>query len=309
MVEIVRVEADMNNLTIVDNTNIQDKIFTIRGVQVILDRDLAALYQVETKVFNQAVKRNIDRFPEDFRFQLTQEEYEGLRSQFVTSSATHGGRRYLPYVFTEQGVSMLSAILKSKIAIDISIQIIRSFVQMRKFISNNALVFDKIDHIEQKLLKHDSQFEEIFKAIEAQDIQPTQGVFFDGQIFDAYVFISKLIKKAKSSIIIVDNYIDESVLLQLSSDVADGVKISILTKTISKKLAQDLEKHNAQYQAITIKNFTLAHDRFLIIDQKEIYHIGASLKDLGKKWFAFSKLDGSSFSLMHKINEVLENEQ
>ncbi len=281
-----------------DESNIQSMIFTLRGLQVMLDRDLAELYGVETKVFNQAVKRNIARFPDGFRFQLSEIEFQDLRSQFVTSSE-HGGRRYLPYAFTEQGVSMLSAVLNSDMAIETSIKIIDSFVNMRKFISSNALVFQKFDAIEQKLLKHDENFNKIFDAIESKDVKPSQGVFYDGQIFDAYLFVCDLIKSAKSSIVLIDNYIDESVLALLSKR-DTNCTATIYTKTITKAIELDLAKHNAQYSKIELRKFDLSHDRFLLIDDA-VYHIGASLKDLGKKWFAFSRMDKTSFEIMGKL--------
>ncbi len=287
-----------SELITTNDQNIQSRIFTLRGLQVMLDSDLAQLYGVETKVFNQAVKRNIERFPERFRFQLSEDEFQNLRSQFVTSSE-HGGRRYLPYAFTEQGVSMLSAVLNSPTAIDTSIKIIDSFVNMRKFIAQNALIFQKFDQIEQKLLRHDDNFEKIFKAIESKDAAPRQGIFFDGQIFDAYIFASELIKSAKKSIILIDNYIDESVLLLLSKRAADCTT-TVYTKNITKALELDLAKHNAQYPKIEIKKFDLSHDRFLLIDD-EVYHIGASLKDLGKKWFAFSRMDRGSLDILGKL--------
>ena len=190
---------------------ILNHIYTIRGVQVMLDRDLAKMYQVDTKILNRAVKRNINRFPDKFRFQITKKEFHNLRSHIDTSSE-HGGRRYLPYVFTEQGVSMLSAILRSDVAIEISIQIINAFVEMRKFIATNAGIFQRIDKLEQKQIKTDEKFEQIFKALENKSIKPKQGIFYDVQIFDAYVFVANLIKEAKKSIILIDNYIDETVL-------------------------------------------------------------------------------------------------
>jgi len=293
------------NQTIVrlESKIIHDKIYSVRGMQVMLDRDLAELYQVKTKVFNQAIKRNIERFPSlKFRFQLTTEEYHHLRSQIVTSSLEkHGGRRYLPYAFTEQGVAMLSAILKSQVAIQISIQIMEAFVNMRKFLTQNAMIFQKFDYIEQKLFGHDQDINKIFKTIESKEIQPKQGIFFEGQIFDTYVFISKLIKQAKQSIILIDNYIDESVLTLLSKRSKNCTAI-IYTKTISKKLALDLKKHNEQYLPIKIKTFQHAHDRFMMLDNVEIYHIGASLKDLGKKWFAFSKFDKKALEFFERLN-------
>ncbi|MBS4068093.1 MAG: ORF6N domain-containing protein [Sulfurimonas sp.] len=304
----------MNELAI--QTTIENMIFTIRGLQVMVDKDLAELYGVETKVLNQAVKRNENRFPDDFRFQLTEAEYQNLRSQFMTSSEQDSLRsqsvtlknnrgkhtKYLPYAFTEQGVSMLSAVLKSDIAIEISVKIIRSFVNMRKLISNNALIFQRLESLEQKQFKTDEKFEKLFDALEDKSIKLKQGIFYDGQIFDAYAFISELIRKAKKSIILIDNYCDDSTLTHLSK--ADPkVKITLLSKTISRQLKLDIEKYNAQYKNLEAKEFNSSHDRFLILDNKEIYHIGASLKDLGKKWFVFSLLEVESFGLMGRVRE------
>ena len=290
----------MNEIAIADEHTIQNKIYTLRGLQVMLDRDLAELYGVETKVFNQAVKRNGERFPADFMFQLTKEELENWRSQFVTSNKEKMGLRRPPYAFTEQGVSMLSAILKSPVAVDMSVKIIRTFVTMRKFIASNALLFQKIDTIEQKLLKHDEKFNQLFSAIESKELKPDHGIFYENQIFDAYVFASNLIKSAKRSIILIDNYIDESVLVLLSKR-ADGCRATIYTKTITSQLSLDIKKHNAQYPPIEIKEFSASHDRFIILDGEEIYHIGASLKDLGKKWFAFSKFEKGSVEMLGRL--------
>ena len=301
----------MNEVIIVE-AELQKKIFTIRGVQVMLDSDLAELYNVETKVFNQAVKRNIVRFPEKYRFQLTDVEFDNLRSQFVTSSENSlrsqfvtlknnrgKHRKYLPYVFTEQGVSMLSAVLKSEIAIEISIKIMDSFVAMRKFVAQNAGMFQRLENVEQKLLKHDDNFTKLFNALESKELKPTQGIFYNGEIFDAYVFVNKLIKSAKHSIILIDNYIDETTLLLFSKN--PKVKITVYTKNISKNLELDVAKYNAQYNTLKFEKFDLSHDRFLIIDDA-IYHIGASLKDLGKKWFAFNSMDKFSFDIINKLN-------
>lgn len=305
----------MDNITTIDNKNLQDKIYTIRGQQVMLDSDLAELYQVETKNLNKAVNRNIERFPKKFRFQLTEEEYQNLRFQFGTSNSNDSlrfqngtlesqrgkHRKYLPYVFTEQGVSMLSAVLRSKIAVQVSIQIIEAFVNMRKFISNNALIFQRLDTLEQKQFKTDEKIESILNAIEDKSIKPKQGIFYDGQVYDAYIFVNDLIKSAKSSIVIIDNYIDESVLTLLSKR-DEKVSCIIYTKNIIRQLKLDLEKYNTQYPKIEIKKFEDSHDRFLILDDKEVYHIGASLKDLGKKWFAFSKFDIKAFDMLSKLN-------
>ena len=287
----------MNELIQTEQT-IQKVIFTVRGKQVMLDKDLAELYHIETKVFNQAVKRNIKRFPESFRFQLTKIELENLRSQIVTFKENLN-TKYLPYVFTEQGVSMLSAVLKSDVAIDISIKIIESFVNMRKIITSNSLMFERFERIEQKLSLHDKNFDEIFNAIEDKSIKPKQGIFYDGQTFDAYAFVADLIKSAKNSIVLIDNYIDETVLTLFSKN--QNIEVTLYTKSISKQLKLDIEKYNTQYNKIIIKQFNASHDRFLIIDEKEVYHIGASLKDLGKKWFGFSKMERESFELMGRV--------
>lgn len=260
---------------IITKIAIQEKIYHVRGLPVMLDSELADIYGVETKIFNQAVKRNVARFPEAFRFQLTELEYNNLRSQIVTSSY-HGGRRYLPYVFTEQGVAMLSAVLKSKTAIELSIQIINAFVQMRKFVAAHSELLERLQHIEQKQIsfeiKTQEKFETIFAALEEKPLLSKQGVFYDGQVFDAYLFVSKLIRSAKHSIILLDNYIDETVLEHLSKSLST-VKVSILTKKISDHLKLDIKKYNAQYQKINLIHFELSHDRFLIIDEKDIYHI------------------------------------
>jgi hypothetical protein len=297
------------DIVLLNKQDIRSKIFTIRGVQVMLDRDLASIYGVETKIFNQAVKRNGNRFPERFRFQLTEEEYQILRSQFVTSRSEHGGSRYLPYAFTEQGVAMLSSVLKNKTAVEVSIRLIDSFIEMRRFIQNYALLFQRLDKVElqqfQYKLETDEKFEYILKALEEGKELPKQGIFFDGQFFDAYSFISDLIRSARKSIILIDNYIDDSVLTILEKRVK-GVNVTIYTKTISKQLKLDLAKYNAQYPAITVKELKDSHDRFLILDETEVYHIGASLKDLGKKWFAFSKFSKEAFGLVKKLEENRE---
>jgi len=281
------------------NQDIQSKIYTIRGLQVMLDRDLAKLYEVETKVFKQAVNRNIDRFPQDFMFELTKEELENWRSQFVTSNSDKMGLRRAPYAFTEQGVSMLSGILKSKVAIEVSVNIIRTFINMRKLISSNSMLFQKFEYIEQKLIQYDEKFAKVFEAIEQKEIKPSFGIFYDGQMFDAYIFISDLIRGAKSKIVLIDNYIDDSVLTFFSKN--QNVDVTIYTHTVSKQLKLDIEKYNSQYKAITIKSFKDSHDRFMIIDDNEVYHIGASLKDLGKKWFAFSKIGIEPLDILDKL--------
>jgi len=294
-------------LTISDQDIIKNKIYTIRGMQVMLDRDLAELYEVKTKVLNQAVKRNIERFPPNFMFQLTiNEKYELVTNCDQFDNLKHSSNN--PFVFTEQGVSMLAGILKSKVAIKISIQIIDAFVAMRKFITVNSQIFQRLDHIEQKQLEHkidsDKKFDKLFTAMEANELTPKQGIFFDGQIFDAYKFVSDLIRSSKNSIILIDNYIDDSVLAMLAKR-NKNVSALILTKNIPKQLQLDLKKHNAQYPAIEIQKFEYSHDRFIILDAKDVYHFGASLKDLGKKWFAFSKMDTKIFGIKKKLPKII----
>jgi len=269
-------------------------------MQVMLDTDLAELYNVETKRLNEQVSRNIERFSQEFMFQLSKKEIENLRSQIATSRLEYGGRRYLPYAFTEQGVAMLSGVLKSDTAVRISIQIINAFVAMRRFIASNAQIFQRLDGVEKKQIEHDQKFEEIFDAIQSKDIKPEKGIFFDGQIFDAYTFVSDIIRTADTSIILIDNYIDDSVLT-LFTKRKKNVSVTIFTKEITKQLLLDLNKYNAQYPPIEMKLFKDSHDRFLIIDNKIVYHFGASLKDLGKKWFAFCKFDTDAFKMMDKL--------
>ena len=294
----------MNNLALIDNQSIQNKIYTIRGVQVMIDRDLAILYGVETRRLNEQVKRNIERFPEEFMFQMTKEELENWMSQIATSNKETMGLRKMPFAFTEQGVSMLSSVLKSDTAIQTSIQIINTFVNMRKFISLNASIFQRLDNIEtkqqQNKLESDEKFNKIFDAIEEKGIPQKQHIFYDGQIFDAYLFVSDIIKSAKTSIKLIDNYVDESTLV-LFTKRDTKVNMKIYTKTISKQLQLDLQKHNAQYPKIEIEKFNLSHDRFLIIDNMDVYHFGASLKDLGKKWFAVSMMDVDSFEFLKRL--------
>ena len=288
-----------NELVTIDD--IRSRIYTIRGVQAMLDMDLAALYRVETRVLNQAVKRNRERFPEQFCFQLSDGEFEILKSQIVMSS--WGGRRTNPYAFTEQGVAMLSAVLKSDVAVEISVKIIDAFVAMRRFLFANAQVFQRLDTLEIKQLETDKKIEQVLNAIESKELQPRQGIFFDGQIFDAYQFVSDLFRSAEESIVMIDNYIDDSVLTHLSKRKKD-VKVILFTKNISRSLALDVKKFNEQYPAIEIKEFKNAHDRFIIIDNTTVYHFGASLKDLGKKWFAFSKMDIGAVEMLTRLKEM-----
>ncbi len=278
--------------------NVEHLIYTIRGVQVMFDRDLAMLYGVETKVLNQAVKRNITRFPNDFMFQLTSEECS--RSQFVTLNIKRGQNiKYLPNAFTENGIAMLSSVLRSPTAIEANIRIMRAFTSMRHFLASNAQIFQRLSTIEYHQIETDKRIDEVFKRIDAQT-PPQQGIFFDGQVFDAYRFVSDLIKKAKQSIVLIDNYVDDSVLSLLDKR-ESNVSAKIYTQNISPQLQLDINKHNSQYPVIEVNQFNKAHDRFLLIDD-EIYHIGASIKDLGKKWFAFTLMrDITAKELIKKI--------
>lgn len=291
------------NIIVYDHALIQNKIYTIRSLQVMLDSDLAKLYDVDTGRLNEQVRRNKARFPKEFMFQLTGEENENLMSQIAISSETHGGRRKLPYVFTEQGVAMLSSVLRSKAAVKVSIQIIDAFVSMRKFISQNTGIFQRLDKVEYKQLEADEKFEKLFDALQSKDLEPKQGIFYDGQIFDAYKFVSVLIRKADKSILLIDNYIDETVL-DLLTKKKNNVAVTIFTNRITKAMLLDVEKFNSQYPTLELKKFTKAHDRFLIIDNKYVYHFGASLKDLGKKWFAFSKFDKEAFSILENLKKI-----
>ena len=259
-------------------------------------------------VLNQAVKRNLERFPEDFMFQLTKEEFEIWKSQFVTSKSILMGARKLPYAFTEQGIAMLSSVLKSQTAVDVNIRIMRAFVSMRRFIATNSQLFQRLETIEYHQLEMkqhqeitDKRIDEVFKRLDA-NIPPVQGIFYDGQVFDAYRFVSDLMRKAKKSIVLIDNYVDDTVLTLLDKREV-GVAATIYTQRISSQFQLDVDRHNIQYPHIEIKQFNKAHDRFLLIDD-EVYHIGASIKDLGKKWFGFTLMrDITSTELIDKIQE------
>ena len=280
--------------------NIEPLIKVIRGQQVMLDKDLATLYGVETRVLNQTVKRNIERFPDDFRFELSREEC--LRSQIVISNG-RGGNRYSTYAFTEQGVAMLSSVLRSQTAIEVNIRIMRAFVSMRHFMVNNASMFSRLETIEYhqlEILQHqqdtdkhlqetDKRIDEVFRRLDEGNAKPKQGVFYNGQVYDAYTFVSDLIKSAKKRIVLIDNYVDETVLTLLDKR-GNDVSAVIYTQQISRQFQLDIDRHNAQYAPIGVETFRLSHDRFLCIDD-DVYHIGASIKDLGKKWFGFSKME------------------
>jgi len=290
-----------NNNSILPLDDIQSKIFTIRGIQVMLDKDIAHFYEVKPTRLREQVKRNIGRFPDDFMFQLTESELGLLVSQNATPSKQQFGG-YYPYVFSEQGVAAISAIIKSKKAEEVSVLLMRAFVKMRKFISNNSAIFQRIENIELKQLKSENKIEYILNALEQNEVTPKQGIFFDGQIFDAYKFVSDLIKSADKSIIIIDNYIDDSVLTILDKRNVN-VTAKIYTAKISKQLQLDIKKHNQQYPEIIIEKYDKSHDRFIIIDNKKVFHLGASLKDLGRKWFAFSQINSLYDEIMLKLKK------
>ena len=281
-----------NELEIVNSEEIKNLIYTIRGKQVMLDSDVAMLYHYETKNVNKAMKRNIERFPEDFCFQLTKQELDQMWFQFGTTFENNNFKyrsdKYLPYVYTEQGISMLAGILKNDIAIQVSISIIRAFIEMRKFIYSNAQIFERLTNVEYKLLEHDKKFDEIFDQLQYEE-NIKQKIFFQGQIYDAYSLIIDIVKRAKSKIMIIDNYIDDSILKILVKK-NKNVEVVILTSKKSNISKLDIQKFNKEYPILKVAKTDKFHDRFIIIN-KELYHCGASIKDLGKKCFGINKID------------------
>ncbi len=282
----------------ISNEEIKNLIYTIRGKQVMLDSDVAMLYHYETKNINKAVKRNIERFPEEFCFQLTDEEVKILRFQIGTSNdknttnESRGGRRYLPYVFTEQGIAMLAGVLKNEIAVAVSINIIKSFIEMRKVFNSNGQVFERLTNVEYKLLEHDKKFDKVFNQLQ-QEENIKQKIFFQGQIYDAYSLIIDIIKRANKKITIIDNYIDDSILKMLTKK-NNNVEVIIMTSNKSNIENIDVKKFNKEYPILKVAKTDKFHDRFIIIDNKELYHCGASIKDLGKKCFAINKIEDIS---------------
>ncbi|MCD8369750.1 MAG: ORF6N domain-containing protein [Clostridiales bacterium] len=291
-------------------------MYVVRGQQVMLDSDLAMLYQVETKRLNESVKRNIARFPERFRFQLTEDETDFLRSQIATLNEGGGRgahRKYLPYVFTEQGIAMLSSVLRSDVAIQVSINIMDAFIEMRRFISNNAVMFERISAVELRQLQYqqqtDEKLEQIFEYISEHE-ESTQKVFFDGQIYDAFGLLVNLIQKAEKTITLIDGYVDVDTLNLLCKK-NDKVSVTIYTHEKTKLSDADVNKFNAQYPTLDVKYTKAFHDRFLILDKKIAYHIGASLKDAGKKCFAVSLLqdEGVIKDILQRLELEAETEK
>lgn len=311
----------MDDHNLIQTNEIERRIILIRNCQVMIDRDLADLYGVETRRLNEQVKRNKERFPEHFMFQLTKEEQENyetfregilaidigsdpLISQIATSNK--GGNRKPSYAFTEQGVAMLASVLHSDTAIKMSIRIIEAFVAMRRYLMNNAKIFMEIESIKKHqidsdlhILNNEKKIDDVMKLMEKNNTEVSQGIFSEGQIFDAYVFVIDLIRKAKSSIVLIDNYIDETIFIMLDRR-EEGVSATIYTANFPNRLKLDLEKHNSQYQPIKVEVYNKSHDRFLIIDD-DVYLIGASLKDMGKKMFGFSKLHFSKEEILNRL--------
>ena len=289
------------SIALSSDVQIRDMIYTVRGQQVMLDSDLAELYEVETGALNRAAKRNEDRFPEDFRFRLTDDEYENLRCQIGISSDdlrefASGGRRYMPYVYTEQGVAMLSGVLRSKVAVDTSVRIMRAFVEMRHFIADNAHMFEQIRSIDHRLdsLEHstDKRFERVFDYMETHEA-PSQKVFFEGQVYDAFELLVSLVLRAKREILLIDGYVDTGTLNILAKKAPD-VSVTVWTRPRTSLTERDVATFNAQYPTLEVRRTTSFHDRFLILDGTEGYLVGASLKDAGKKSFAIAKLEDSA---------------
>lgn len=291
--EAKKTDGITNDLVEITRPSIEKRIYVIRDKQVMLDSDLAVLYQVETGALNRAVKRNISRFPEDFRFQLTNEEYQNLRCQTGISSSAqgennYGGRRTLPYVFTEQGISMLASVLHSEVAIKVSIGIMRAFVEMRRFIANNALLFERISNVELKQLEYQKQTDEKLD-----------------QIFDAFSLIVSLIQKAEKEIVLIDGYVDIGTLNLLTKK-NENVTVVMYTLKRTKLSQEDVNNFNSQYPLLEVRYTKVFHDRFLILDKKNVYHIGASLKDAGKKCFGISLIEDAG--IVRDILQRLEIE-
>ena len=280
-----------NEIAIIEDKNIKGLIYTIRGRQVMLDNDVAFLFEYETKDLNRNVRNNIERFPEYYCFQLTEEEYDSLRCKNFTLNKSGRGqhRKYMPYAFTEHGITMLAGLLKSQIAVSVSIKIVDAFIEMRKFILSNAQVFERLTNIEYELLEHNKRFDIVFNELQKDD-NFKQKIFFEGQIWDSYSLIIDIIKSAKKKIVIIDNYVDDSILKMLTKK-RRGVEVVILTSEKSNVLKLDIQKFNKEYPVLKVATTNKFHDRFIIIDNKELYHLGASIKDLGKKCFGINKIE------------------
>lgn len=303
----------MNNelLKIESQEDIGKKIIFVRGVHVMLDTDVAELFGVETKNLNKAMKRNTERFPEDFCFQLNSEEFKNLRFQNATSSPdNYGGRRYLPYVYTEHGVVALAGVLKSEIAAKMSVAVARAFVQMRHFIMENGDVLLKLAQLQNRQINFEietnKKFDEVIKMINKADL-PKQVLFFEGQYYDAYDFITSIIRKAKESIILIDLYCDSRALLFLGNKAKD-VNLTICKSSKAKLLSEEIEIFIQQHGDISLLDIDNFHDRFLIIDNQECFSLGASLNYAGKKTFVVTKIEDKTIidSIIKRINTTEE---
>ena len=299
----------MNNILIKqpiisEEENIQNKIFICRGVQVMLDSDVAELFGVSTKALNQQMKRNINRFPEDFCFSLSDEEtYKNLRSQNVTSKQLSSKRRYSPNAYTEQGIMALSGVIKNDFAIEMSIKIVRTFISMRKFIIENGDVLLKLAQLQNRQINFEietnKRFDEVIKFINKSEL-PRQVLFFDGQYYDAHDFICSLIQKASNSITLIDPYCDNRALSFLSNR-KDGIQITICKSDKAKLSKDDLSSFTKQYGEITVITNNTIHDRFLILDSDECYSLGTSLNYAGRKTFVITKIEDA-----HIINSIIK---
>ncbi len=291
----------------ISNEEIKKLIYTIRGKQVMLDSDVARLFKYATKDLNRNVKNNIERFPEYYCFQLTNEEYKSLRCKNFTLNENGRGqhRKYLPYVFTEYGITMLAGLLKSEVAVNVSIKIVNTFIEMRKFISANGQLFERLTNVEYKLLEHDKKFDEIFNQLQHEE-NIKQKIFFEGQIYDAYSIIIDIIRKANKKILIIDNYINDSILKMLTKK-KNNVEVIILTSNKSNIQNIDVQKFNKEYPVLKISKTNKFHDRFIIIDNKEMYHLGASIKDLGKKCFGINRIE--DIEIINKIINFYSEER
>lgn len=294
-IEILRFQNETSN------EEIKNLIYIVRGKQVMLDSDVARLFGYQTKDLNRNVKNNIERFPEYYCFQLTEEEYKSLRCKNFTLNKNGRGqhRKYMPYVFTEHGITMLAGLLKSDIAVNISIKIVNTFIEMRKFLIQNGQVFDRISTLEYKQIENEKNFDKIFNMLQNKD-DVKQKIFFEGQIWDSYSLIIDIIKKANNKIVIIDNYIDDSILKMLAKK-KNNVESVIITSEKSNISKLDIQKFNKEYPVLKVAKTKKFHDRFILIDNKILYHCGASIKDLGKKCFAITKIEEEQI-----INQIID---
>ena len=287
-----------------EELNIENMIYEIRGKQVMLDSDLAKLYQCKngTKSINLAVNRNVKKFPNDFYFQLTNNETENLRFHFETSNSTtnYGGKRYNPYAFTEQGVAMLATILHTPVAAEVSVNIMRTFVKMRKIISSNLIEQKYINELVIKDNERINLLEESFSKLEEKE--KINHIFYEGQIYDAYSLLIDIFKEAKKEIIIIDNYADKSILDMITNL---NVEVTIVTRKFNLLKEIDIKKYNRQYHNLKVIYSDKFHDRFVILDKKVLYHSGASFKDLGNKCFAINKIEDNEYlkNILKKIKQ------